>query len=103
MDTTISLAGQQLHFTVRRQGSVFVFCPTPSAAQAAANTSAHAQAKTTAQTAAQAEANSPQRSTPQLPQLPTFVQLDGWHEASHPSWWRPDFVFEAELHDGFQV
>ena len=27
------------------------------------------------------------------------MQLDGWHEASHPSHWKTDFMLEAELHD----
>jgi hypothetical protein len=30
---------------------------------------------------------------------PLFYQLDGWHEASHPSWWSDNFDFEAELFD----
>ena len=29
----------------------------------------------------------------------TFVQLDGWHEGSHPSHWSTSFKLEAELHD----
>lgn len=31
---------------------------------------------------------------------PTVYQLDGWHEASHPLWWRQDTLLEAELLDG---
>lgn len=30
-----------------------------------------------------------------------FVQLDGWHEHSHPSYWSTKFSIEAELHDAF--
>ncbi len=30
---------------------------------------------------------------------PVFYQLDGWHEATHPSSWSKDFNFEAELFD----
>lgn len=30
---------------------------------------------------------------------PIFYQMDGWHEASHPSRWTKDFNFEAELYD----
>ena len=33
------------------------------------------------------------------PLHPVFYQLDGWHEASHPSRWNCDFIFEAELFD----
>ena len=33
---------------------------------------------------------------------PAFVQLDGWHEAIHFSWWANDFTIEAELHTAFQ-
>ena len=29
----------------------------------------------------------------------TFVQLDGWHESTHPSHWSTDFHLQAELHD----
>lgn len=29
-----------------------------------------------------------------------FYQLDGWHEAKHPSRWTKDFNIEAELYDG---
>jgi hypothetical protein len=29
---------------------------------------------------------------------PLLTQLDSWHEASHPSWWSKDFLFEAEAH-----
>ena len=30
----------------------------------------------------------------------SVVQLDGWHEATHPSWWDAQtYVVEAELHD----
>jgi hypothetical protein len=32
----------------------------------------------------------------------SVVQLDGWHEQSHPSWWSRDLHIEAELHDGFR-
>lgn len=31
---------------------------------------------------------------------PVFVQLDGWHEASHPARWSKGFMFEAEVNDG---
>jgi len=31
---------------------------------------------------------------------PTWVQLDAWHEWTHPSWWSEDFAFEAEVDDG---
>lgn len=30
-----------------------------------------------------------------------WTQLDGWHEATHPSYWSPSFAMEAELHDAF--
>lgn len=30
---------------------------------------------------------------------PVFYQLDGWHEASHPSRWKREFLLEAELAD----
>lgn len=30
---------------------------------------------------------------------PTLVQLDAWHEATHPAHWSADFAFEAELDD----
>lgn len=30
---------------------------------------------------------------------PVFYQLDGWHEATHPSYWSKDFNLEAELYD----
>lgn len=30
---------------------------------------------------------------------PTWQQLDGWHENSHPSHWADDFVMEAENYD----
>lgn len=30
---------------------------------------------------------------------PVFYQLDGWHEATHPSYWSKDFMIEAELFD----
>lgn len=33
------------------------------------------------------------------PASPIFIQLDGWHEASHPSRWSKDFNLEAELYD----
>ncbi|HOS48710.1 MAG TPA: hypothetical protein PLG57_08740, partial [Bacteroidia bacterium] len=33
------------------------------------------------------------------PSAPVFIQLDGWHEASHPSRWSKDFNLEAELYD----
>lgn len=33
------------------------------------------------------------------PLQPVFIQLDAWHEASHPSRWSKDFNFEAELFD----
>ena len=33
----------------------------------------------------------------------SIVQLDGWHEAWHPSWWTHDVHVEAELHDGFRA
>ncbi len=33
------------------------------------------------------------------PASPVFIQLDGWHEASHPSRWSKDFNLEAELFD----
>ena len=32
----------------------------------------------------------------------SVVQLDGWHEATHPSWWSSTVDVEAELHDGFR-
>ncbi|MBL7928242.1 MAG: T9SS type A sorting domain-containing protein [Bacteroidia bacterium] len=61
-DASISLAGQNLKFKIRRQGSTYIYDNT--------NTSA-----------------------------PVFYQLDGWHEASHPSRWSADFSIEAELYD----
>ena len=33
----------------------------------------------------------------------SIVQLDGWHEPWHPSWWSRDLLVEAELHDGFRA
>ena len=33
------------------------------------------------------------------PSQPVFIQLDSWHEASHPSRWSKDFNIEAELFD----
>lgn len=33
------------------------------------------------------------------PASPVFVQLDGWHEATHPYRWSKDFNLEAELFD----
>lgn len=33
------------------------------------------------------------------PAAPVFIQLDAWHEASHPSRWSKDFNLEAELYD----
>ena len=62
---SIELEGQRLNFTVRRQGSVYLYQPSA------------------------------------LDMAPSFVQLDGWHEAQHFSWWSADFVFEAELHQAF--
>ena len=33
----------------------------------------------------------------------SVVQLDGWHEAAHPSWWSTEtFRVEAELHDHYR-
>ena len=33
----------------------------------------------------------------------SVVQLDGWHEATHPSWWSTEkFRVEAELHDHYR-
>ena len=34
--------------------------------------------------------------------IASIVQLDGWHEATHPSWWSHDVRVEAELHDAFR-
>ncbi len=31
---------------------------------------------------------------------PTLVQLDAWHESTHPSHWSADFALEAEVDDG---
>ena len=31
---------------------------------------------------------------------PTLTQLDGWHEASHPTRWRQASIYEAELYEG---
>jgi len=31
---------------------------------------------------------------------PTLVQLDTWHESTHPAYWSTDFAFEAEVDDG---
>ena len=62
---SIELEGRRLSFTVRRQGSVYLYQPSA------------------------------------LGVAPSFVQLDGWHEATHFSWWSRDFVFEAELHHAF--
>ena len=64
---TIKLEGVQLNFTVRRQGSVYLYSPSLAA------------------------------DTP-----PSFVQLDGWHQVSHFSWWANDFTIEAELHVAFK-
>lgn len=30
---------------------------------------------------------------------PSFVQLDGWHEASHVSWWGHDFALDRVIHN----
>jgi hypothetical protein len=59
VQASIMLEGQQLNFTARRQGSVYLYQP--------------------------AGKTSP----------PSFVQLDGWHEHTHFSWWTNDFVIEA--------
>ena len=32
----------------------------------------------------------------------SVVQLDRWHEESHPWWWSRDLMIEAELHDAFR-
>ena len=32
---------------------------------------------------------------------PVFYQLDGWHQDTHPSRWKKDFLLEAELADRF--
>jgi len=31
---------------------------------------------------------------------PTLVQLDAWHESTHPAYWSTDFAIEAEVDDG---
>lgn len=36
------------------------------------------------------------------PSQPVIRQLDTWHETGHPSWWREDFFFEAEVPDFVQ-
>ena len=69
---SIMLEGVQLNFTARRQGSVYLYSPATGSGDGGA-------------------------AAP-----PSFVQLDGWHEASHFSWWSHDFTFEAELHTEFQ-
>ena len=74
---TIMLEGVRLTFTVRRQGSVYLYSPSSSGALV--------------QVDPQAEVAPP-----------SFVQLDGWHESSHFSWWSNDFEIEAELHTAFQ-
>jgi hypothetical protein len=74
---TIMLQGVQLNFTVRRQGSVYLYSPSSSEKVY--------------------EAGRDQVVAP-----PSFVQLDSWHESSHFSWWTNDFVIEAELHAAFQ-
>jgi hypothetical protein len=33
----------------------------------------------------------------------SVVQLDAWHEASHPAYWAADIQIEAEVHDGLRV
>ena len=71
---SILLEGRQLNFTVRRQGSVYLYEPASAPDDDAATT----------------------RAAP-----PSFVQLDGWHEHTHFSWWSDDFTIEAELHDAF--
>ena len=78
---SILLEGLQLNFTVRRQGSTYLYSP----AQGAAGQS------TVGAPASFVHAG------------PSMILLDGWHEESHYSWWSNDFVLEAELHTAFQA
>ena len=68
---SIMLEGQELNFTVRRQGSVYLYTPSSATGLTAAAP-------------------------------PSFVQLDGWHEHTHFSWWSSDFQIEAELYKDFE-
>lgn len=68
----IVLEGTQLNFTVRRQGSVYLYSPSTAVVTSSA-----------------------------VAAPPSFVQLDGWHEHTHFSWWSSDFILEAELFEGF--
>jgi hypothetical protein len=77
---SIMLDGVSLNITVRRQGSVYLYSP------AGITGGGGGSGDETALAAAP----------------PQFVQLDGWHEASHFSWWSHDFTVEAELHTAFQ-
>lgn len=76
---SILLEGVQLNFTVRRQGSTYLYSPAHSAV-----------GQSVGAPASFAHAG------------PSMVQLDGWHEESHYSWWSNDFLLEAELHTAFQ-
>jgi len=78
-NVTVSIGGRQLHFEARRQGSTYLYTPPP--ASASASTPAGGTGGGSA----------------------TFVHLDAWHEAMHPSYWSSDFAFEAELHAGFRA
>ena len=35
-------------------------------------------------------------------EVSSVVQLDAWHEATHPSYWNSNVCVEAELHDAYQ-
>ena len=75
LNVSIQLEGTTLAFEVRRQGSTYVFDNTTS--RTTHSTSTREQYAAT---------------------LPSWTQIDSWHEATHPSYWSKSIVFEAEAH-----